>query len=97
MSTNYTAGPWKYTPYRPGTMFCNEVSAANGEHVCRLANIIVSGQAVATANGRLIAAAPDLLEALQAMFDKYGYKSSPGLDNEVTVLARSAINKALEG
>ncbi len=46
-----------------------------------------------TANARLIAAAPELLAALEAMFDKYGNKN-PKLDCEVLANARAAIAKA---
>lgn len=45
------------------------------------------------ANANLIAAAPDLLEALQNMVTAYEYEAS--IDNPALLAARSAISKAL--
>ena len=55
-------------------------------------------QVEAEANARLIAAAPELLEALNALLDCWGYGDKPqGGDSEETkavLLAREAIRKA---
>src|SRR3546814_10767102 len=47
------------------------------------------------ANARLIAAAPDLLEALQLVWDTYGM--DPSVDSSIWQTARAAIAKATGG
>jgi hypothetical protein len=52
-----------------------------------------------TANARLIAAAPELLEALQGMIEVYAVNCAPnsladGTEQELTLLARAAVKKA---
>jgi hypothetical protein len=53
MSTQHTPGPWEIGAYESGQM---AVDGANGEQVTGF---------IAPADARLIAAAPDLLEALK--------------------------------
>lgn len=54
----HTPGPWKFW-YEPG--YCGEINAANGASVC---SFVTEPNA---ANAQLLAAAPDLLEALEAV------------------------------
>ncbi len=65
----HTPGPWQYfdgvvdAPVgftRPATLICERISAREMPH-----GSVDERQAQADANGRLIAAAPDLAEALQ--------------------------------
>lgn len=58
MNTKHTPGPWLTDEMMPGDQY-RYVFAAKGPIVCR-----VSAFAAGEANARLIAAAPDLLDAL---------------------------------
>lgn len=90
--TSHTPGPWTspgwiptwaYVPVRsPSGLICSVYPA--GRNVDYLER--------AEANARLIAAAPDLLEALMAIIDGPGLSSVP--DNDVQALITSAITKA---
>ena len=77
-----THGEWNY-------------SHARGEAVSKseglIAELVVNGRE--DNNGSLIAAAPDLLEALQNMVAAYEYVAS--IDNPALLAARAAISKAL--
>lgn len=83
----HTPGPWE----RP-TVASNKVFA-DGVEICRANRV---------ANARLIAAAPDLLQALQAIADKlrdptdghYQYGPSEYFE-QLEVIARAAIAKAI--
>jgi hypothetical protein len=84
VSTQHTPGPWKlrHVPERfDGSTYCVDWSD-DQEEVAE----IVHGEA----NARLIAAAPDLLEALQACFE-YGAMTG---DDWVADRAEAAIAKA---
>ena len=82
MTTQHTPGPWAVddTGYRaPGNGLCVmawpecvAVVGANNPHLPQ------------DANARLIAAAPDLLEALKAMEDRFGCRSSRQEDQPKT-------------
>lgn len=56
----HTPGPWKYTISKSGR---HQISDTNGGQVCML---WIRQSDTTLANGRLIAAAPDMLDALIA-------------------------------
>lgn len=58
--TQHTPGPWKIDD-RDGAIFCDD----NGVAICYLRNKHEDDLHNSQANARLIAAAPDLLDALQ--------------------------------
>jgi hypothetical protein len=91
MNTKHTPGPWTVTANTTGP----------GHHVSafesRWAQMVTvhaspSRTIEAEANARLIAAAPELLEALLAMVESYEYEASS--KNPVLLQAREAITKA---
>lgn len=100
MSTKHTPGPWATAGgstgrYRTPTI---EVRALTGGGVSQCIATVTS-IAVGQANARLIAAAPELLEALRAARDYLSCipESAAGGDDEAARLARlasSAIRKA---
>ena len=81
-----TPGPWIASDYDVNYV---EIDAANGEQV---------GEAYSPANGRLIAAAPELLEALTLLLqqvDASGNGDAPDFGwPKATQAARAAIAKA---
>jgi hypothetical protein len=91
MNTKHTPGPWGITETPPDREADYNgdhlITCRNGQHV--LAKLEHYSPAERRANARLIAAAPDLLEALQAMVD-HGSCS----DEEDFFKARAAIAKA---
>jgi hypothetical protein len=98
MSTQHTPGPWKV---KAGTnavlagrkQICSHVNAASALPVN-----ILEDQEIAQANARLIAAAPDLLEALQDLFgaDMEHVLMGDGKDDQIEAIAKAkaAIAKA---
>jgi hypothetical protein len=104
--SGHTPGPWEYLgqvatpsssgfkiwtvrlPYHEGAVVR---SPGASERV-----VLVEGWGgdEATANAHLIAAAPDLLEALERCVGSLGVASSAGGDHPDVVLARTAIAKA---
>jgi hypothetical protein len=62
MTAKHTLGPWLYEPGET----LSAVSAGKGDDYSSIAFLTLPNHA---ANARLIAAAPDLLEALKAMRD----------------------------
>ena len=83
----HTTGPWN-VPFREFT----KIKAANGAHIAtchKLTNLVNL-----EANSRLIAAAPDLLDALQSIIDDID--SEFGTDCDYNK-ARAAIAKATGG
>ena len=90
MSTQYTPGPWVARPQGDANDWClltadDKWMAAfrqNGE-------LMVARQ---EANARLIAAAPELLEALQELLPLW----SSGIDEPLVKKARAALAKATE-
>ena len=75
MTTKHTPGPWTAHIYRAGTAVIKTSDCAE-----------VATVQYASADARLIAAAPDLLEACEALVS--------GLKNDAFDLARAAIAKA---
>jgi hypothetical protein len=81
MNTKHTPGPWKCVPDA-------WIVADNGA-------VILTSQGMEEADARLIAAAPDLLAALQAMFDRIGDGGYfPSCGKTISDQARAAIAKA---
>jgi len=81
--SKHTPGPWEALctdPHHQLVIFARSVE----EFVCGVTGHMPDAEA----NARLIAAAPDLLEALKRVCS-HGYRSSPDWDN-----ARAAIKKA---
>lgn len=79
----YTPGPWEIDPQQP-----NIVRASNAGYL--IADTFAYN--TSKANGHLISAAPDLLEALQDLLRQVESGTAPEI---VTGRAISAINKAL--
>ena len=72
MSAQHTPGPWKVKAHSTAVLagrkqICSHVNAASVLPVN-----MVEDQKIANANARLIAAAPDLLEALQHLMVAHG-------------------------
>lgn len=99
--SNHTPGPWEPRYESPGSPWAAIVSPArrretDAEHrVCELR----VADPEHTANARLIAAAPELLAALQAchrqLADWVDQGSTDDRDFEACKLARAAIEKAV--
>lgn len=99
----HTKGPWTYTnDLAKGRIITARIHDRRGERPAPIATIggykdrVVNNEA----NARLIASAPDLLEALEAMLtihqwnmEKAGY-NPPVCDCELCENAREAIQKA---
>ena len=89
--SKFTPGPWK-TNYKDLAL----VQAENGAPIARCDKLF--GVANIQANARLIAAAPDLLEALQAIVQSLSDQDDEGLIEHAQQMidARAAIKKATE-
>jgi hypothetical protein len=84
MNTKHTPGPWVL---RDGTPLFRVVG---GEH-----RTTVAGDISNDANARLIAAAPDLLAALEAIEAYEDSEPAPGTrEAEISAMRRAAIAKA---
>ena len=105
MTTKHTPGPWllRTTPTSAG--LCHIVSAADwrgafiyGDGIRKGVDDALPKAQELAANARLIAAAPDLLEALQALVNQSlqrGVPTDPGHPGRIALaLAESAISKA---
>ena len=97
MTTRHTEGPWRYLEGRDGEFL---VSCESGGFapLARIKGDKRSTLKDAKANARLIAAAPDLLEALRkfALKHRHTYGLDGAWDEEITT-AEKAIAKATEG
>jgi hypothetical protein len=98
MSTQHTPGPWKVKAGSNAVLagrkqICSHVNAASVLPVN-----IVEDHKIAEANARLIAAAPELLEALKkfALKHRHTYGLDGAWDEEIT-MAEKAIAKATGG
>lgn len=85
--TQHTPGPWKVNGNIDWGRFC--IDDEGGRPVATTEQRHGDHEFATNANARLIAAAPELLEALQAMFRTYNHGS-----NAVLNKARAAITKA---
>jgi hypothetical protein len=103
MTAKHTLGPWRVetTEADGGTNFIYAGAPGNIYCIARLMRF-TGGIQSDSANARLIAAAPDLLEALRPFAD-IGIGSNPEyqpmirLDRDAIIAARAAIAKATGG
>ena len=88
MSTQHTPGPWTYHPDDTGDS-CAAIVGKTG-WVCDFINH------PSDANARLMAAAPDLLDALWAMYTSFAAVEWMELHmQQASNMARAAIEKAI--
>ena len=85
MSTQHTPGPWAAIDRTDGLRTLTHIT--NGAHiVCSLGSTRADGSPNHSANARLIAAAPQMLEALraalEAMGDTYDARDAAGAEGE---------------
>jgi len=90
-NTQHTPGPWFVTP-DGAAVYEKDGFGYRGETVCRLV-----GHPFTTANARLIAAAPDLLDALAEMLADADTLQEPYRNEAICERARAAIAKATGG
>ena len=90
MSTQHTPGPWRAEPWT-----CHAATSilADGNRLIADCAAIDGYSVNALPNARLIAAAPDLLTALKALFEQCS-PEIPGSPGSPLELARAAIAKA---
>lgn len=90
MSAKHTPGPWKvYAPEMPGTKATYGIDGPQGQAVVYFGITHKDGINL-LADARLIAAAPELLDALQVMLDAAQHDITQECD-----IARAAIAKAI--
>jgi hypothetical protein len=89
-----TPSPWSYSPQdgTPGHCYMAQVWDSAGKNLAEIEP--TSNQEEATANAKLIASAPELLEALQELNTKCENTKIDG--SETYYKAIRAINKALD-
>lgn len=97
--SSYTRGPWTVVEYGDG----DSLAIHDGDSANRICFMATHGSSrkqwdAIQANARLIAAAPDLLEALQAYHEHFGVLEDNHMLHEdarrCAKLARAAISKA---
>ncbi len=94
----HTPGPWSHYAARLRPQYplrINEIHGPNGETIVRWSGFDgVGKKRTVTANARLLAAAPDLLAALDEIVSYNGGAESALNDEYVMDRARTAITKA---
>jgi hypothetical protein len=98
VNTKHTPGPWLYS--RENSSFMNIIET-DGTHIFDMGALINStGHSNLEANARLIAAAPELLEALQGVtriLEAFSYTTTLGKTQAQRLeAARAAIAKAVQ-
>lgn len=103
MNTKHTPGPWRHHLGR-GSNPRFHIQNQGGYQIASTVTLVMHRLAVEEntqreANARLIAAAPELLEALQGMVDSYGQAACECIDPHVPghcpcCIARAVIAKA---
>jgi hypothetical protein len=91
----HTQGPWRPYFYGKddfGRIIADVATNDGNNRICEVSPIDLREDEV-NANARLIAAAPDLLDALIAMMNRYGDKTKHPFCN-ASIAARAAIAKA---
>lgn len=94
MTNPWTPGPWHYSPTHYGKAY--DIGAADGDNVALVYGPSENGSDFFRANARLIAAAPELLAALEEMVEvhpRYNRDHWPVLADALDH-ARAAIAKA---
>lgn len=90
MSAQHTPGPWGVR--NTTEVFCGRKRVCHVNAASREDLNMLDDQRVAMANARLIAAAPDLLDALQYVMERIVDRHDP---DEAAISARAAIAKAI--
>jgi hypothetical protein len=90
MNTKHTPGPWSRN-IKPAAKYCT-IFAGRNTHVAHVANGLPDEQIEANCN--LIAAAPELLAALEQCCNVVGYRGDPAVLNQIVSQARAIIAKA---
>jgi len=80
--TSYTPGPWVICKDGP-----NQICPAGGG--LPVARVDLTWGAIAAANARLIAAAPELADALGAMLEQLGERGGPVIRQARAALAKT--------
>ena len=95
METKHTPGPWRISTANPFAVNTSEagIATAHGIDAANYSEFFPSTEQ-AKANARLIAAAPELLEALLALEEVDGFKGWHHTYDEACAKARAAIAKA---
>lgn len=94
--SKYSEGPWEVCVDPPNPQWFAGVTVGNKHHrICDVSQLGPTQGEVGEANGRLIAAAPDLLEALQELLKSPAgdYDTTDGYENACKK-AEAAIAKA---
>jgi hypothetical protein len=97
MSTQHTPGPWKVKAHSTAVLAGRKQICSNVNAASVLPVNIVEDHKIAEANARLIAAAPDLLEALKDIVEFWDSIVPTDAVNQMHINARAAIAKATEG
>lgn len=88
----HTPGPWRYCPQNGSPTTGMHMIA--GSKPGYLAEVRDCGSGIVQANARLIAAAPELLEALETLADEEWRDDDDNILIDARTKARSAIAKA---
>lgn len=91
----HTPGPWKSVNVSSqGTAVYRRIDGLNGTHIGFAGAYKLHNSEIAEANARLIAAAPDLLEAAQLAVIELAYVAHAEVESNALPLLRAAIAKA---
>ena len=93
-NTTHTPGPWTFDGYRHINYASYSIKSHDRKGICAIASSIKRPGEESEANARLIAAAPELLAALEAMLE--GWETGRGYTDRENQIgrARAAIAKA---
>ena len=101
LNKKHTPGPWALESAMSSDTPHIRYITADTKIIASVRHRTEHSQEMALANARLIAAAPILLDALQAIVDEagpqFGHDEEPGCINRMARLARLAIAKATGG
>jgi hypothetical protein len=97
MTTNHTPGPWQVNSNDP-LHVCDADGESRGCSPIAFVQVGNDGRWTARANARLIAAAPDLLAALQHALERFeaipAHRDEMGIYRQSAAIARAAIARA---
>ena len=91
MAAKHTAAPWKMVPTRDGNI---AIDHPTGKYADPVARVYSYGTSEGVANARLIAAAPELFEALTNALGLWAHLSTDATQQAWLTQARAAIAKA---